>query len=142
MSDPQSKRPRLASATCSCPEPEFLLAFVPVSSCTVPPRHGKITHQPEDVPYGGIHYHRTGHRGLKPMNEEPGGSQLPHRLRVPRCCTHTATLLTCPRLRPTCWPSHRHHIVHVLHPATQCRTLLRLLVLLERIISGTNATML
>ena len=33
-----------------CPEPEFLLAaHVPMSSCTAPRRHGRITHQPEDV---------------------------------------------------------------------------------------------
>ena len=51
---PLSKRPKPASAAFSCPEPEFLLAaHVPVNSCAAPRRHGRITHQPEDVWYGG-----------------------------------------------------------------------------------------
>ena len=53
MSEPQSKR--LAAAAFSCPEPEFhLTAFVPVNSCTDLRSHGRTTHQPEDVPYGGF----------------------------------------------------------------------------------------
>ena len=31
-----------------------LAACVPVNSCTAPRRHGRITHQPEDAPYGGF----------------------------------------------------------------------------------------
>ena len=31
----------------------FLAAQVPVNSNTVPRRHGRITHQPDDAPYGG-----------------------------------------------------------------------------------------
>ena len=49
LPDLQSKRPTPASA-----EPDFLLAaHVPVSSCTAPRRHGRITHRPQDVPEGG-----------------------------------------------------------------------------------------
>ena len=47
-------RLRPASTAFSCPETEFLLAASkPVNSCTVPRRHGRMTHQPQDVPYGG-----------------------------------------------------------------------------------------
>ena len=49
----QTKRFRACIAACSRTEPQFLLAaYVPMNSCTAPRRHGKITHQPEDVPYG------------------------------------------------------------------------------------------
>ena len=57
MSDRQSKRPRPASAAFSCPAAEFPLAAsvpVTVSSCTVPRHHGRLTNEPEDVPYGGF----------------------------------------------------------------------------------------
>ena len=55
LSDPQSKRPRPASAAFSCPVPEFLLTSeVPTNSCTAPRVHGRITHQPEDDQYGGF----------------------------------------------------------------------------------------
>ena len=66
LSNPQSKRNRPPWAAFSRPEPEFLLAAcVPVISSTVPKRHGRITHQPGDVPYGlrdrqGLH--PNGHR--------------------------------------------------------------------------------
>ena len=54
MSDPSGKRPRPASAALSRPGPEFIkAACVPVNSCTVPRRHGRITHQLQDVPYRG-----------------------------------------------------------------------------------------
>ena len=55
LSDPQSKRPRPASTVCLMPGLELLLvAHVPVSSCTVPRRHGRINHEPEDVSQGGF----------------------------------------------------------------------------------------
>ena len=42
---------QLASAAFSRPEPQFLRsAHAPVKSCKGPRRHGRITHQPEDVP--------------------------------------------------------------------------------------------
>ena len=76
MSDFQSKRPRPASAAFSCHWSsstcarysleatdqacidsglEFLVtAHVPVNWCTAPRRHGRITRQLEEVPYGGF----------------------------------------------------------------------------------------
>ena len=53
-SDPKSKRLRPASAgELSCPRSECpLAATAPVHSCTVPRRHGRITHRQEDVPWG------------------------------------------------------------------------------------------
>ena len=55
LSDRQSKRPRPAPAAFSCPERELMLAaHVPVNSCTAPRRHGRVTHQPDEVPYGGF----------------------------------------------------------------------------------------
>ena len=53
-SDPKSKRLRPASAgELSCPGSECpLAATAPVHSCTVPRRHGRITHRQEDVPWG------------------------------------------------------------------------------------------
>ena len=55
LSDPQSKSLGPTSAASSCPQPEFLLAAqVPVNPCPAPRRHGRITHQPEDVPHGGF----------------------------------------------------------------------------------------
>ena len=89
-SDPQSKRPKPASAGL-----QFLLtAYVPVSSCTVPRRHGRITHQPE----GGrtealaqtcraIIHRRTGHRGLKSMTEQLEVPSSPQCLTVLRRST-------------------------------------------------------
>ena len=46
LSDLTSKRPRTASAAFTCPEPGFLpTASVPVKSCAVPRRHGRMTHK-------------------------------------------------------------------------------------------------
>ena len=48
----QSKRPSMHRPPFSCPEPKlFLAANVPMNSCTVPRRHGRKTHQPENAPY-------------------------------------------------------------------------------------------
>ena len=54
LSSTQSKRPKPPSAAFTCPEPYFFFgaAHVPVNSCTAPRRLGKITRQPEEVPYG------------------------------------------------------------------------------------------
>ena len=77
--DLQSRRPS-PSAASSCPQPEFLLAAsVPVSSCTVPRRHGRTTHQPESAPYGGSGPDLPCHRRLShgsSRTEELGGSEL------------------------------------------------------------------
>ena len=58
FSDPQDKRPRPASAVFSSPGNEFLLTVhASLNSRTVPRCHGRITHQPEDVPHGGFDPH-------------------------------------------------------------------------------------
>ena len=55
LSDPRSKRPGPASAGFSCSEPGCLVAAsVPVNLCTVPRRHGRITHQPGVAPHEGF----------------------------------------------------------------------------------------
>ena len=47
--------PLPASPVAPPTDAEFLLAtHVPANSCTSQKRHGRITHQPEDVPYGGL----------------------------------------------------------------------------------------
>ena len=68
--DPSLHRPRCHSHS----RLEFLLAAsLPRGSGTSPRRRRRITHQPEEVPYGGfgpcraILQSRTGHRGLKSM---------------------------------------------------------------------------
>ena len=54
-STPQCKRPRSASAAFSSTGPEFTFAaHVSVDSCRTPKRHGRITHQPGNVQYGGF----------------------------------------------------------------------------------------
>ena len=52
---PGARGPGLHRPCASCPGLELLLvAHVPVSSCTVLRRHGRINHEPEDVPQGGF----------------------------------------------------------------------------------------
>ena len=57
LTDPQSQEtPGLHRPRCLTHSGhEFLLAaYVPMNSCTSPRRHGRITHQPQDAPYGGF----------------------------------------------------------------------------------------
>ena len=74
LSDRQNKRPKPASAAFARPQPEYLLA----ASWG---RHGRITHQTDDVPYKGfdraLFHCRTDYRRLKSMTQELRGSGLP-----------------------------------------------------------------
>ena len=42
------------TASAACLVLDLSSSHVPVSSCSVPRRRGRTTHQPEDVPYGGF----------------------------------------------------------------------------------------
>ena len=52
---PPEQETQACIGAISCPGPEFLLAaYVPVNSCRVPRRLGRITHQQENIPYEGF----------------------------------------------------------------------------------------
>ena len=65
---------------------------MPVNSCTALGRHGRISHQPEDVQYGGFGpnrpcCHSLSHESSK--TEELRGSELPH---IRPLCGHPSPL--------------------------------------------------
>ena len=92
-----------ASAVFSCPEPEHLLAaYVPVNSCRVPRRHGRIKKRPvrRFWPRPAVLSSTVAQviEALMSMTEELGGSELPtsgiwflHDLGVARPCTELLT---------------------------------------------------
>ena len=95
----------------SCPGLELLLvAHVPVSSCTVPRRHGRTNHEPEDVPQGGF------------------GQDLPHYPPMShgssRFEVDEKALRKRVSLRPLCGPpTHRVAAVVFLTTCVLCSTL-------------------